>query len=119
MPTPTDPWSIILTSVVLSACVTALIQFINSSFERSASDKRHLREQAIKLALEQWQHEAKEERVHMAGGVSGGKVFEYHGPPARDLYEVVFRALRFVDAFSKKEVTESNLKDFLSKPKPE
>ena len=87
--------------------------------DRVATDNRHLREQAIRLAIEQWQHEAKAESVHMGGGIGGVKAFEYHGPPARDLHEIVFRALRFADAFSKDKVTEANLKDFLSKPKPE
>ena len=101
----------------------ALFQFINGSFDRAAADKRHLREQALKLALDQWQHEAKLESQHSIIGVSGSggqsTIREHKGPPARDLHEIVFRALRFADAFSKNKVTETNLKDFLSKPKPE
>jgi len=119
MPTPSDPWSIILTSVAISTLLAAFFQFINGSLDRAAADRRHLREQALKLAVEQWQHEAKlESQGHMA--FIGDKIIrEHHGPPARDLHEVVFRALQFADAFSKQEVTESNLRTFLSKPKPD
>lgn len=110
---------------IIAAIFTGSVLVFNSWRDRASTDKRHLREQALKLAMEQWLHEAKAADVHMIGGSSIGlpgvpvhtEIQEYHGPPARDIHEIVFRALKFVDAFSKNEVTEANLRSFYSDPK--
>jgi hypothetical protein len=110
-------------AIVVAIC-SGLFLAWNSWRDRAATDKRHLREQALKLALEQWLQETKAASVHtgshtsisISGQPPSVSTTEYHGPPARDLHEIVFRALKFVDAFSKNEVTESNLRGVYSKP---
>lgn len=106
-------------SIALAAIFTGIFVAYNGWRDRAATNKRHLREQALKLAMEQWLQETKAANVHMMSGGSSMQTQEYHGPPARDLHEIVFRALKFVDAFSKNEVTEENLPSFYSKPQTE
>jgi hypothetical protein len=108
-------WGIGIMSTLIATGASAVFQLLNGWRERVATDRRHLREQAIRIAIEQWQHEATMEAQRSTVTAGASTAILYKGPPARDLHEVVFRALQFTDAFSKHNVTDANLTRFLSK----